>query len=743
MKTKTLAITLLLFVASAAATHGYSTSPDISDEKPVNNSVIEKTSQELQKDTVLSVNASDPAGGPVNVSFFNASSNSLILENTTGGPQFTANWSVDSYGNYSWYVEAEDNSTNVSKGYYEFEVEPADTTGPSITLDTSPSGNISDKTPLFEGTTSEKAKVSYRVDGGSYQEVTNGWETSFSFETSTLSQGKHTVTIKARDQADNTNTREVEFEIDSTGPSITIDTQPTGTVKDRTPLFEGDTSEQSKVSYRVDGGTYKSVTNGWKKSFSFETDSLSNGEHTVEIRAEDKAGNFGTESIDFEIADGSEVTFDVNVDNSYPNSGIPIDPDSSLYPQDTNVDFNFTLEANGNVIDISNGYQDGICDFYGDDGWHLGNDYYCGTEVPPDIDLGTYDLVAEWELRGETHRRILDDSFPIEEPGDWYSTQQSHGGRVEGDVNLNTEFTNSYQERNGKIYTCEGNTFQVNNIQQVTARCSNGVTSTSTPPVVSWVYRNGQKISTNNNDMFNDASCQIGSGITRQQIYGQVGNHKDEGYLPENCNLKWQLGGDSSFTVDTLDQSGNYEIFVDYVNALSNSPDYVCPARTDNNDLCSIGELSGDEHGWENVKKKEVKVVDPSGSVMDTSFSGNTLKERVGDTTYLRREDYTGDITGTIEFKNTGTGEINVQDLSLDCPSGVSCNLLTSVPLTVTEGDEIAITWTADMSGRTKGPLDVELKYDDNYGLDCTPQQTVTWNYYIDEEDPETGEVVN
>ena len=634
--------------------------PVLEDETPGNNSIVEKSYSELTDGGVtLGINATNP-DGDVNVSFYNASDDSLIGTNESGGPRFTQFWDVDQFKDHNWYVEASgeaENGTNMSSsGIYGFEVQNSD----------------------------------------------------------------------------------------STAPSITFDSVPEGTITSRDVGIEGSLDEEGKLEYRVDGGEFQRINGGWRSDFQFDIEDLSNGDHTVAVRAEDRAGNTNTNSVSFSVADGSEVTFQVNVDKSYPQSGIPIDPDSDEFDMDADVDFDFSLERNGNSHDISNHYDNGICDFRGDEGWHLGNDYFCGSEVPEDITTGVdYDLVAEWSLRGESHRRVLDSSFRISETSQWYSQRMSHGGRVEGSVDMNPELDGNYVERNQKKITCTGSSYEVNSINTVTARCSNGISRERTPPVVSFITRDGQSVAKNNNNMFNDPDCNIEEGVTRQELFGEVGTRGDQGYYPPGCSIGWTLGGDTSFTAYTFNQPGEYDVSVDYVNAVSNSPDYICPADPNNN-ICDVGSISSDRSGWENVKQETVKVINPETEITESEFSNSQTAVVNGDT-YIRREDYSGDIEGTIDVENSGTGTIEVTDLSLDCPSGIDCEVVSNLDLVgeIAGGETSEITWSATPNGRTTGEINVELRYQDVYGLGCSTTEPHTETYYLDEAVPETGEEVN
>ncbi|MFB6175285.1 MAG: PKD domain-containing protein, partial [Candidatus Nanohalobium sp.] len=617
----------------------------------------------------------------------------------------------------------------------------------------SPSGPTTGESIDFDASSSEgSGSLSYSWDFGDGNNG-NGATVSHTY----YSKGDYDVKLTVTDSKGNagsvTKTVHVSRPNDNNAPSISVDKRPSGTILGRTPEISGSTDERALLSYSVDGGTYHNVEK-WGQNFDFRTGRLDNGQHTLTLRATDFARNSRTRDLDFTVADGSEVTFDVDVPQSYPNSAIPINPDSNIYPTSTDVDFDFNLQGQGHTYDISNDFQDGICSFHTDDGWAVLHDdgtetAWCGTEVPKDIELGTYNLVADWNLRGEHHRRVLKDSFDISEPGNWYSADMSHGGRIATgntfDTNQGFEGGTDVVTRGDTKYTCTGSTYKIDKITTIRARCSDGAkTGSHPPPVVAWVYKDGSKYSTSNNDMFGNNNCKIEAGITRRVLWGKTDNHQDQGYLPDNCNLNWHLSGDSSFTVQTFTEPGSYRIYTDFVHAASNSPDYICPERTDNNNLCDTGSIDGHGSGWGHLKTRKVNIVKTEGKATASHFVGNTVEKTVNGKKYIRRKGYSGDIENHITFKNTGSGDISVDDLKLDCPSGVTCNVI-SKPGTVAEGDTAEIIWSASWDGRTKGTINVNLDFNDDYGLTCgsAAGRTITWKYHIDEQKPSTDQEVN
>jgi hypothetical protein len=617
----------------------------------------------------------------------------------------------------------------------------SDDTPPSVTFESTPDSPTTESNPLIALSTNEDARVEYSVDDGFFTDLGGDFRQGFEFYTGELDGGDHTVEVRAEDEAGNTQTDSFSFKVDDAPPSVTFESTPDSPTTESNPLIALSTNEDARVEYSVDDGFFTDLGGDFRQGFEFYTGELDGGDHTVEVRAEDEAGNTQTESFSFKVADGSEVNFTAAVDKSYPGSGIPIDPDSDVFDRDADVDFDFSLERNGESYDISNDVNDGVCDFRGDPGWQLGADYFCGSKVPTDITTGAaYELVAEWSLRGESYTRVLDGDFQISNTAQWYSQSTSHGGRVRNSVEANMHVDGESVKKPDKTFACSGSAYEIDNIGTVTAQCSNGVTrSGKTPPVVSFVSRPNGGTVKRHNDMFNDPDCNIEGGVSRQDLLDIKSN---QGYYPPGCDIDWQLGGDSSFTAYTFNEPGEYSVAVDYVNAVSDSPQYICPADS-NNGLCSTGTLNG-ASGWKNLEERTVSIIEPGVEIDQFAFSQNSVKQNVNGDTYIRRKDYNGAITGTIGVKNTGTGDINITGLGFECPSGVSCETITTTDLRITEENTALINWKADVPDvRTTGTIKVTVQYEDSYGIGCQITEPPTRTYYLDEADPETDQGVN
>jgi hypothetical protein len=134
-------------------------------------------------------------------------------------------------------------------------------------------------TAIASDATSSVALIEHRLDGGA-------WSAGDSLTVS--AQGPHTVDFRATDQAGLRSTTSLHFQVDKTPPAVSF--TPIGTPGANgwyTSLVALSISAEDALSgvagieYRLDGGA-------WISGSSL---TLSDGEHTVEARATDRAGN--------------------------------------------------------------------------------------------------------------------------------------------------------------------------------------------------------------------------------------------------------------------------------------------------------------------------------------------------------------------------------------------------------------------------------------------------------------------
>ena len=183
-------------------------------------------------------------------------------------------------GSHTFEVKGTDGASNTdpSPATRTFTV---DTTPPDTTIDTGPSGTISNPTPSFEFSSEPGATFECRVDSEAFASCSSP-ET-----VPALGDGSHTFEVKGTDGASNTDPSPATrtFTVDTTPPDTTIDTGPSGTISNPTPSFEFSSEPGATFECRVDSEAFASCSSPETLA------ALSDGPHAFEARATDAVGN--------------------------------------------------------------------------------------------------------------------------------------------------------------------------------------------------------------------------------------------------------------------------------------------------------------------------------------------------------------------------------------------------------------------------------------------------------------------
>jgi C1A family cysteine protease len=241
-------------------------------------------------------------------------------------------------GSHSVQVRAYDCSGNDASDIVSFCV---DSTNPWVDI-LSPSNDAlissSSLTVSWTGSDAVSGIDYYMVslDQGAWIDV--GAQTSRSF--SGLAQGSHTVQVRAYDMAGNYETDEVSFTLDSLGPNLEIIDPTDGTISSSTTVDVSWTGFDSgsgidRYEVRMDQGFWLNVGSQISHQFT----SVSQGDHTVEVRAYDLAGNIALESASFTI------------DTISPSVGI-ITPEEGEELTQSNVEISWSVTDAGGVDHI-------------------------------------------------------------------------------------------------------------------------------------------------------------------------------------------------------------------------------------------------------------------------------------------------------------------------------------------------------------------------------------------------------
>ena len=189
-------------------------------------------------------------------------------------------------GQHTFSVRATDaaGNTDASPATRTWTISTAnDTTPPDTTITAGPGGPTNDTTPTFAFTASESGSTfACRVDGGAYATCTSPWTTA------ALADGSHTVSVRATDQAGNTDATPATrgFTVDTVAPRTTITSAPSDNSDSTDASVTFAVNEAGSTSEcRLDSGPWSPCTSP------FQVSGLAAGSHSIGVRSTDPAGN--------------------------------------------------------------------------------------------------------------------------------------------------------------------------------------------------------------------------------------------------------------------------------------------------------------------------------------------------------------------------------------------------------------------------------------------------------------------
>jgi hypothetical protein len=113
-----------------------------------------------------------------------------------------------------------------------------------------------------------------------------------------LADGTYTFEVRATDAAGNSAIDARSFTVDTTPPSVTVDSGPNGPTLDETPTFSFSAGEPATFACRLGTGEFGACTGPGQ---TFSPAGLKDGAYTFEVRATDAAGNQSTASRSFTL----------------------------------------------------------------------------------------------------------------------------------------------------------------------------------------------------------------------------------------------------------------------------------------------------------------------------------------------------------------------------------------------------------------------------------------------------------
>ncbi|MEH3053951.1 MAG: OmpA family protein [Patulibacter minatonensis] len=247
-----------------------------------------------------------------NFTFATNESGGVTYECSLDGVAFAACTTPKSYtgladGSHTLRVRATDVVGNVESpaASYTWVI---DRTAPDTTIDTKPSSPSGSASATFTASSNESpVTFECKVDAGA-------WAACPAPITFTgLSDGSHTVQIRAVDAAGNTDPTPASYTwtIDTTAPDTSLDTHPASLTTATTATFTFSSADGTATfECKVDGGSWTACTSPLNLT------GLADGSHTVDVRALDPAGN----------ADATPESFTWTVDATAPATALDSHP---------------------------------------------------------------------------------------------------------------------------------------------------------------------------------------------------------------------------------------------------------------------------------------------------------------------------------------------------------------------------------------------------------------------------------
>lgn len=212
-----------------------------------------------------------------------------------------------------------------------------DSAPPTVSITAPSDGATVERVVAIEGTASDDVGllvVDIKVGDGPYQPVTNVFDQSYredswsySWWSLLTSNGTYTITVRARDFSGKISTQSITVElanpIDETPPAVSIEAPSDGATLSGIVSLSGSASDESgiyevRVSIDNENKTSWTSTSGKDReglffqasangewSLSWDTATVSDGEHTINVRAMDLFGNTSEDFIQVTVTNGN------------------------------------------------------------------------------------------------------------------------------------------------------------------------------------------------------------------------------------------------------------------------------------------------------------------------------------------------------------------------------------------------------------------------------------------------------
>lgn len=259
----------------------------------------------------------------------------------------------------------------VSVGLSAVVVDAQQSQGPTVTIEDPPDGATINGSIQISGTASDTndsvQSVEVKIDDGAWNATSGTSSWSYTWESTTVSDGQHTITARATNSSGNTSTDSHTVTVDNTDepPTVSIDSPSEGATVSGSVQVSGTASDPDgsvqTVQLRVDGGAWNTTSGTSSWSYGWDTTGVSDGQHALEARSYDGTSYSSvasrTVTVDNQASGGSSdqvpsVTIDnpsdgATVEGSVVIEGTASDPEGTLQRVEVRIDGGTWQTASG------------------------------------------------------------------------------------------------------------------------------------------------------------------------------------------------------------------------------------------------------------------------------------------------------------------------------------------------------------------------------------------------------------
>ena len=230
----------------------------------------------------------------------------LGAEDTSAPYSATFDATAATNGTHTLSAAARDAAGNVTtSAVVSVTVNNADTTAPAISLTAPEAGTISGAAVTVSATATDNVGVvgvQFRVDDANLGVEDTTAPYSITLNTTTLANGPHTLTARARDAAGNVTTSPAVSvtvsNVDATAPTIDMTSPPAGNVSGNAVALAAAANDNvgvAGVQFLLNGTTNIGAEDTTAPyTATFDSTTVADGPHTLSARARDAAGNVTT-----------------------------------------------------------------------------------------------------------------------------------------------------------------------------------------------------------------------------------------------------------------------------------------------------------------------------------------------------------------------------------------------------------------------------------------------------------------